>query len=79
MLKPGGLLILNTSDFIRRGGVVTDRHIETLERHGFTVTAKEKVTTQRMRRGENHQARVEGEDLVTLTRLGEASNEGTTT
>jgi hypothetical protein len=72
VLKPGGVLILNASDFIRRGErfPITDRHIELVEGVGFEVVDRVVVTIARMRRGENHKSRGDGEDIVVLRRSG---------
>ena len=66
VLKPGAFFVLNTSDFIKNKEVVrvTDWHVETVLDSGlWEPYANYRVETARVRHGENHQARVEHEDI----------------
>lgn len=68
VLRPGGLFILNVSDFIRGGKVVnvSEWHLVALFNLGYRLESAVTVTTRRMRFGANHGARVEGELVVAL-------------
>lgn len=66
VLVPGGFMFLNISDFIRRGKrvPVVASHKGLLRRAGFEVLGEEQVGTPRMRYGQNHEARVDGEVVI---------------
>ena len=66
VLIPGGLMILNVSNHIRKGHEVpvVEWHRETLEDLGFIIEDDKRVGTPRFRHGENHEARVEGEHVI---------------
>ena len=71
VLRPGGLLLLNVSNFVR-----SDREVHAVEWHmgalagaGFIhVQLPVKVPTRRMRDGANHKARVDGEVILRYRR-----------
>jgi hypothetical protein len=69
-LKPEGLFILNVSDFIakRERVPVAEWHLCCLFNMGYHVESIETVATKRMRKGENHAARVDGELIAALRR-----------
>lgn len=69
VLAPGGMLLLNVSNFIQRGAEVhaVDWHLGATCGVGFdygppAITVK----TPRMRKGRNHEARVEGEAILRM-------------
>lgn len=66
VLAPGGLLILNVSDHIRKGAVapVTDWHVWWLTFLGFALIEHRRVPTLRNRFGANRKARVECESIL---------------
>lgn len=66
VLKPGGMVYLNVSDFIRAGKRVpaVAWHAGTLRKIGFEILGREKILTPRMRHGENHAARVDHEWIL---------------
>jgi len=66
VVEPGGLMIVNTSDFIRNGKIikVTEWHQSTLVALGFDYLTAMKVPTMRQRMGANSDLRVEGEDIM---------------
>jgi len=66
VLKPGGIFILNVSDHIRRGQVVsvTDWHKVRLMELGLGLLSDRTVETPRMRYGANGGARIKGERLM---------------
>jgi hypothetical protein len=66
ILRPGGRLILNISDHIRKGDrvYVTAWHMETLGRLGFAREEYHRVETARQRHGANGDARVDHEAVV---------------
>lgn len=68
VLDYGGLFILNISDHMHHGKQVrvSDWHIENLCGQGFTLLGEERIPTKRMRNGENRDARVTYELLVTF-------------
>ena len=68
MLRPGGPFVLNVSDCVRNGQVVevVAGHLDLLERLGFRLLHRFDVATPRMRRGENHHARVAAEAVLAL-------------
>jgi SAM-dependent methyltransferase len=70
VLRPGGRLIVNASDHIRRHHrqYVTAWHWLTLQGIGFTPIRVDRVATRRQRRGANSAARVRSEVLMTFTR-----------
>lgn len=61
-----GWMFLNVSDFIRRGKrvPVVSTHRGLLKRAGFVIDEQITVPTPRMRYGENHEARVDGEVVI---------------
>lgn len=62
-LKPGGFFICNVSDHIRKSVVqpVSSWHAACLASNGLTPVEYVPVSTPRMRRGQNHEARVANE------------------
>lgn len=66
VLVEEGWMFLNVSDFIRRGKrvPVVATHRGLLRRAGFEVLGGERVETPRMRFGQNHEARVDGEVVI---------------
>lgn len=66
VLRPGGLIVVNMSNHIRKGremDVVGWWHM-VLAKVGFRGITRQQVETPRMRMGENHQLRVECEELI---------------
>jgi len=63
VLRSGGMFLLNVSDHIRAGQrqYVSRWHADTLTDLGFTLAYARLVETPRMRRGQNGNARVQGE------------------
>lgn len=63
--KPGGLLLLNVSDFIERGNVVhaATWHLNVVQACGWRWENATPIVTPRMRYGENAEARIEREWL----------------
>lgn len=68
VLKRGGMLILNVSDFVRRGELVgvVSWHVEELVGLGFRVVDSVDVETPRLRYGANSHARVGSETVTVL-------------
>lgn len=68
--KDPGFFILNVSDHIRAGEIVpvSDWHLDALEEVGFDLAHQIDVPTQRMRFGQNHEARVEYEHVFLLVK-----------
>jgi SAM-dependent methyltransferase len=68
VLRGGGLFLLNTSDFVRDGAIVsvTTPHVQILTSLGMSEVTRYRIATPRMRHGANSAARVDGEDLVVL-------------
>jgi hypothetical protein len=66
ILKPGGYLILNVSDHIRKRQKmpVVAWYKTTARAIGFELVSDELIPTKRNRQGENHEARVDGEHLL---------------
>lgn len=69
---PGGLFILNVSDFIRRGATVPvcDWHCETILTMGYDLEAERDIPTKRLRYGENRNARVTHEKIFVFRKTG---------
>jgi hypothetical protein len=69
-LKPGGLFLLNCSDHIRNKKVVkvTAWHEKTLQRLGLAHVRTVQIGTDRLRHGDNHEARVDHETLSIFTK-----------
>lgn len=67
---PGGLFILNVSDFIRSGQPVPvcDWHCETILSLGYDLELEENIPTPRLRYGQNHSARVTHEKVFAFRR-----------
>ena len=67
---PGGLFILNVSDFIRRGETVPvcNWHCETILSLGYDLELEYDVPTARLRYGANHKARVTHEKIFVFRR-----------
>lgn len=65
VLKPGGLFLLNVSDFIRGDAIVhvSTWHLVDLQARGFVWFHAEPIPTPRMRYGANRKLRVENEWL----------------
>lgn len=70
LVRPGGYMVLNVSDHIRKNQVqrVTTWHVKTLLRLGWTMVWARKVKTQRQRQGSNGDVRVDGEMVYLLRR-----------
>lgn len=66
VLEPGGVFMLNVSDHIRAGKrmYVSSWHAGTLADLGFTLVRAKVIETPRMRRGQNHELRVQGEMIL---------------
>lgn len=71
LLSPDGLFILNVSDHIRKGErqPVVAWHRAVVRWHGMQLVQDIVVPTRRMRMGENHAARVEGEHVLVFRKL----------
>jgi SAM-dependent methyltransferase len=69
-LKPGGLFLLNCSDHIRNKKVVkvTVWHEKTLQRLGLVHVRTVQIGTDRLRHGDNSEARVDHETLSIFTK-----------
>jgi tRNA G10 N-methylase Trm11 len=65
VLRPGGLFILNISDFMKMGErqPVSSWHCYVLDELGLNCFARRDVPTSRMRYGQNYQARVDCEHV----------------
>jgi hypothetical protein len=70
VLQPGGLLILNLKDHVRRGRLipVTNWHALTLLELGFVCTARVHVPCPGQRHGANRQLRVPYESILRFER-----------
>lgn len=70
VLTPDGLFILNVSDFIAKGKrvPVSGWHLCWLMSNGYHLESAQTVNTRRMRKGQNHAARVDGELIFALRR-----------
>ncbi len=71
VLKPGGIILLNISDHIRKNELVgvTDWHVTVLTSDfGFNVEAWERIPTRRMKMGANRNTRVEHESVIKFRR-----------
>jgi DNA modification methylase len=70
VLRPGAPFVLNVSDFIRNGQrvPVTKIHIQACTKLGFEFIRAYPVETPRMRKGENHQARIDHEYVLHFRR-----------
>lgn len=68
VVKPGGLVLLNVSNFIRDGREmpVVEWHVHCWITLGAQLVAAKRVRTQRNRQGANGEARVDGEVVVLL-------------
>lgn len=68
VLQPGGRFVLNISDHIRAGKRqhVSGWHVVALQQLGLTVTDVVPVPTSRLRDGENAEARVDYELVITF-------------
>lgn len=66
ILKPGGYLILNVSDHIRKKQKmpVVAWYKTTARQIGFELVSDELIPTKRNREGQNYEARVDGEHLL---------------
>lgn len=69
VIRPGGKLVLNISDHIRKGQIVavTAWHVDTLLDIGFECDKWETVSTARNRHGANGDARVDFESVILFT------------
>jgi SAM-dependent methyltransferase len=84
VLRPGGRFVLNISDHIRdhQRQHVTDWHVESLTRLGLREIDRTDIQTKRMRHGDNAEARVDAEHVITFVKggdPGEMSTPGTPT
>lgn len=70
VLRPGGIFILNVSDHIRKGEVVSvaQWHHSVICTLGFTLVSADSVATPRQRHGANAHLRVESEVIYTFRR-----------
>ena len=70
ILKPGGTLILNISNHIRKGEIahVSEWHVDTLIDMGFSLEKEIKIETPRNRFGSNSDKRVPYESVFILTK-----------
>lgn len=68
LVRPGGLVIINVSNFIAQGAEqhVVEWHLQSWLHLGFKLIEARRVTTPRMKHGANHDARVAGEMLLVL-------------
>lgn len=68
VLRPGGRLVLNVSDHIRRGArqFVSSWHLQRLLELDFQLIDCSVIRTTRMREGANSSARVDGEFIFVL-------------
>lgn len=68
VLVPGGLFILNVSDFVAKGAIVpvAEWHLNELFCLRYRLESAQTISTPRMRFGANHQARVDGELVAAL-------------
>lgn len=75
VLRPGGILLLNVSDFVRRGErvAVVEWHKLKLKELGFRVVDEVPVPTRRMRFGENAAARAQYEVIIVARKPKEES------
>lgn len=66
VVAPHGRIVLNVSDHIRDGKIapVTDFHVETITELGYLPITRVPIFSPRMRRGENHDLRVENEWVI---------------
>jgi 5S rRNA maturation endonuclease (ribonuclease M5)/SAM-dependent methyltransferase len=74
VLCPGGRFVLSISDHIRdhERQHVTDWHVETLTKLGLHEIHRTNIPTKRMRYGENADARVEAEHVITFDKSAAA-------
>lgn len=73
VVQPGGLLLLNVSDFTRQGEQVhaVEWHLGATYGAGFEQAARPRwITTRRLRYGENRAARADAECVLILRRPG---------
>ncbi|NQV07969.1 hypothetical protein HQ535_15635 [bacterium] len=72
VLRPGGRLVLNISDHIRKGEIapVSRWHVAELEGLGLAEISREIVYTRRMRNGANRDERVDGERVIGFKKGG---------
>lgn len=70
VLRPGGLFVLNVSDHVRKEQIVgvSRWHRLVAERLGLELTGQVLVETPRLRFGENHGARVDGEMVYSFVK-----------
>jgi DNA modification methylase len=70
VLKPGGMLIVNVSNHIRKGieQPVVEWHLSTLIDLGFRLEEARPVRTMRMRYGQNGERRVSTEKVLALSK-----------
>lgn len=68
VLRPGGRFLLNVSNHIRKGEEqpVAEWHRDTLRAMGFWFVWAVPIETPRMRFGENHQARITHEHVLSM-------------
>lgn len=71
LLQPNGLLICNVSDFIKNHQIVpvVEFHRNTLMNLGLTLNEELVIPTQRMRYGQNWDARVDGEHILIFQKV----------
>ena len=68
VLRPGGIILVNVADHIRRGvrQPVTAFHWEALQQTGFEPVRVRHVATRGMRHGRNRELRTDGELVLVL-------------
>ena len=78
ILKPGGVLVLNISNHIRKGEIVyvSDWHVDTLIDMGFLLEKEIKIETPRNRFGSNSDKRVPYESVFILNKSIEEEQHG---
>ena len=77
LLTPGGLFIINVSDFIRKKTEivpVNDFHHSTLTEIGYDLLNVSYVKTHRMKNGQNGQDRVSSEAILTFRKSGKSDD-----
>ena len=70
VLKPGGMMLVNVSNHIRKGVEipVVSWHFDTLRELGFERNTELMIPTPRLGHGENDKARVDHEVLLVMTK-----------
>lgn len=73
--KPGGIYVLNVSDFVERGQIVhaATWHLNTMQAAGWLWIDAYAIATPRMRYGANNQLRPENEWVFVFRKMEEAA------